>query len=192
MLTCLGDDGDFTYKRSRRGDAEIDRACLHVLNRSGRPPRVLDFSPNGGDERQYCSPGFDLPVGVLMRTAYGHFPQYHTSADDLDFVRPESLAGSLAALLDVVSILENDRRYLNTNPRCEPHLGRRGVSLRGDWPFGPSNQQPLLWVLNMSDGRHTLLDIADRSGLDFDSLRQAAEVLIKHDLLTEAGRRTGA
>lgn len=192
VLTCLGDDGGFTYKRSRRGDAQIDRACLHVLNRSDRPSQIMDFSPNGGDERQYCSPGFDLPVGVLMKTAYGHFPQYHTSADDLDFVRPNSLADSLSTLLDVVSILENDRRYQSKNPKCEPQLGRRNIWLSGDWPFGPTNQQPLLWVLNMSDGKHSLLDIADRSGLDFESLRQAAEVLVKHDLIAETAGRPGS
>jgi len=192
VLTCLGDDGGFSYKRSRRGAAVIDRACLHVLNRKGRPPTVFDFSPNGGDERQFCSPGFNLPVGVLMRTAFGSFPQYHTSADDLDFVRPGALAESLVTLLDVVSILETDRRYLSNNPYGEPHLGRRGVWLSGDWPFGPSNQQPLLWVLNMADGEHSLLDVAERSGLDFDSLRQAAEALLKHDLIAERGRRTSA
>jgi aminopeptidase-like protein len=187
VLTCLGDPGGFTYKKSRRGDAEIDRACLHVLKLSGRPFEVFDFSPNGGDERQYCSPAFDLPVGVLMRTAYGHFPQYHTSADNLDFVQAHALGDAFAKVLEIISVLENNRRYLNKNPKCEPHLGKRGVWLSGDQPFGPANQQPLLWVLNLSDGEHTLLDIADRSGLAFHSVRQAADALIEHDLLEEVG-----
>ncbi|AMV39208.1 DUF4910 domain-containing protein [Planctomyces sp. SH-PL62] len=185
VLSCLGDDGDFTYKTSRRGDADIDRACSHVLHESAKPARVLKFSPHGGDERQFCSPGFDLPIGVLMRSSYGNFPQYHTSADDLNFVQPKALSESFNVLIDIIAILENNRNYRNTCPRCEPYLAKRGISLSGDWPFGPSKEQPVLWLLNMADGSHSLLDIAVRSGLDFDSLCQAARMLRKYGLLTE-------
>lgn len=184
VLTCLGDDGGPTYKKSRRGDAEIDRTCLHVLRHSGRPHEVLDFYPYGYDERQYCSPAFNLPVGVLMRTAHGRFPQYHTSADDLAFVKPQALGDSFARCLEILSILEDNRRYLNTNPKCEPQLGRRGLyRLSGGRPTAGTDEQPLLWVLNLSDGEHTLLDIAERSGLPFARVKQAAEVLERHGLL---------
>ena len=185
VLTCLGAPGGFTYKKSRRGDAAVDRACHYVLKGTGQPFEVLDFTPNGGDERQYCSPAFNLPVGVLMRTAHGHFPQYHTSADNLEFVTVQALGDALDKVLSIIEILEADRPYLSTNPKCEPHLGKRGLWLSGDWPFGSAYQQPLLWVLNYSDGEHSLLDIAERSGLPFDSVKQAADVLVKCSLLAE-------
>jgi aminopeptidase-like protein len=192
VLTCLGDAGGFTYKKTRRGDAHIDRACLHVLERSGRPFQLLEFSPDGGDERQYSSPAFDLPVGVVMRTAYGQFPEYHTSADDLDFVSASALGDSFATLLQIIFVLENDRKYFNRNPKCEPHFGKRGIRLAGERPFGHSSEQPLLWVLNLSDGQHSLLDIADRAGLAFHYVKQAADVLVNHKLLDELGTQGSA
>ncbi len=127
VLVCVGDAGASTYKKSRRGNADIDRAVSHVLKHSGQPYEVLDFTPYGYDERQYGSPGFDLPVGCLMRTPHGRFPQYHTSADDLSFVRPEALADSAAKCLTAFDILERNVVYLNQNPKCEPQLGKRGL-----------------------------------------------------------------
>lgn len=187
VLTCLGDAGHPTYKRTRGGDAEIDHACFHVLKHSGQPFEVLDFYPYGYDERQYCSPGFNLPVGVLMRTRHGRFPQYHTSADDLDFVRSQALGDSFAMCLEVFSVLENNRRYVNKNPKCEPQLGNRGLyRMSGGRPGGAGNEESLLWALNLSDGEHTLLEIAERSGLPFRSVKDAADALVNHDLLEEA------
>lgn len=176
VITCAGDAGGVTYKRSRGGSAEIDRALTHVLEHSGDPFELLDFAPDGYDERQYGSPGFDLPVGCFMRTPHDRFPEYHTSADNLDFVGPAALADSLLKLLAAVSVLEGNATYLNLNPRCEPQLGRRGLS-PGDLA--------LLWVLNLSDGTHSLLDVADRSGLQFGAIRTAADTLLDHDLLRE-------
>jgi aminopeptidase-like protein len=178
--------GAFHYKKSRRGDAEIDRAVLHALKTSGEGFGVEDFVPFGYDERQYCSPGFDLAVGSLTRTPWGRYPEYHTSADTLDLVRSEALAGSLAAYLRVVEILEGNRRYLNLNPRCEPQLGRRGLyrTIGGD-DAGRSRELALLWVLNLSDGRHGLLDIAERSGMPFEAVRAAADALLETGLLRE-------
>src|SRR5450759_3619411 len=108
----LGDPGNCTYKKSRRGDAEIDLAAMTVL-RHGGPHSILDFAPYGYDERQYCSPGFNLPVGVLSRTPHGKFPQYHTSADNLAFVRPEYLTDSFEKILAIIEVLENNGTYLN-------------------------------------------------------------------------------
>jgi aminopeptidase-like protein len=176
VLSCLGDPGRSTYKRSRRGDALVDRAAAHVL-RQGGDHELLDFVPYGYDERQYCSPGFDLPVGCLTRTPNGRFPEYHTSADDLDFVRPEALEDSLAKVRAVVEILEHDAAYLNLSPKCEPQLGRRGLyqNTGGTSPAG--FEMALLWVLNYSDNRHTLLDIAERAGMPFATVRHAADDL---------------
>lgn len=178
--------GAFHYKKSRQGDAEIDRAVLHVLKTSGEGFGVEDFVPFGYDERQYCSPGFDLAVGSLTRTPWGGYPEYHTSADNLDLVRPEPLAGSLATYLRVVEILEGNRRYLNLNPKCEPQLGRRGLyRMIGGDDAGRSRELALLWVLNLSDGRHGLLDVAERSGMAFEAVRAAADALLEAELLRE-------
>jgi aminopeptidase-like protein len=180
VLVCLGDAGCFTYKKSRRGDATIDRAAAHVLRHAG-DHEVQEFSPYGYGERQYCSPGFDLAVGRLSRTPHGCFPEYHTSGDNLDFVSPSQLAGSLATCLDIFDVLEHDRTYVNENPKCEPQLGRRGL-----YRDSGDDEMAMLWVLNQSDGRHSLLDIAERSGREFAAIRRAATMLQKHGLLKEA------
>lgn len=179
VLVGLGDIGPFTYKRSRRGDADIDRAAVHVLEHSGSAFSVIDFDPLGYDERQYCSPGFDLPVGNLSRTPYGTYPEYHTSADDLDFVSPEKLGEAHFVAMQIFRALEENSKYANLSPKCEPQLGRRGLysSLFGE------NERALLWVLNQSDGRHDLLDIAERSGLSLSTLREAAQRLVENGLL---------
>jgi aminopeptidase-like protein len=186
VLTGVGDAGNVTYKRSRQGDAEIDRAMEHVLKHSGEPHTIVDFFPYGYDERQYCSPGFDLPVGCFMRTPHGQYPEYHSSADNLDFVKPEALAQSYVRCLEVLELLEGNRTYMNQNPKCEPQLGRRGLYRMVAGQQGKQTQElALLWVLNLSDGRHSLLDIAQRAGLPFDAVRQSAEALLKCNLLGE-------
>ncbi len=187
VATCIGDAGRFTYKRSRRGDAEVDQAVEHVLRHCGYGYTVQDFSPYGYDERQYCSPGFDLPVGCLMRSPHGSFPEYHTSADDLSFVTPADLEQSLARYRDVCEVLEHNRLYVNTQPACEPQLGRRGLyqALGGDSDAARRNLA-LLWVLNLSDGRHSLLDIARRADMPFAVIRDSARMLAEHGLLREA------
>src|SRR5262249_3525553 len=113
VLSCVGDPGPITYKKSRRASAEVDRAVLHVLQQSGEPFEMLEFVPYGYDERQYCSPGFNLPVGCFMRTPNGRYPEYHTSADNLELIKPEALADSYSKLLTVLQVLEHNRRYLN-------------------------------------------------------------------------------
>lgn len=186
VLTCLGDAGGFHYKKSRRGDAAIDRAAAHVLGHSGESAELLEFSPYGYDERQYCSPGFNLPVGCLMRSVWGSFAEYHTSADNLEFIHPAQLAGSLRACVAIVDVLENNRVYRNLNPHCEPQLGRRGLFRSTGGGSIDEEINARLWVLNFSDGEHSLLDIAERSGLPFAAIQDAAEVLCEHDLLAEA------
>jgi aminopeptidase-like protein len=184
VLACVGDPGGFTYKRSRRGDAGIDRAVAHVLERSGRAHRITDFSPYGYDERQYCSPGFDLPVGCLSRSSYASYPEYHTSADDLDLVRPEHLQDSLETCWEIVQVLEQNRRYLNLSPKGEPQLGKRGLyGSIGGRSDAQERQMAMLWVLNLSDGGHSLLDVAERAGLPFALVAEAADALEEAGLL---------
>jgi aminopeptidase-like protein len=184
VVACVGDSGRLTYKKSRRGNAQIDQAAIHVLKHSGQDYEVTDFSPYGYDERQYCSPGFDLPVGSLSRTPGGRFPQYHTSGDDLSLVRPEFLADSLAKYLSIVSVLENNQRYVNQSPCCEPQLGKRGLyTAMGGRTDIKTRELAMFWVLNLSDGHHTALEIADRSGFPFDLIDEVARMLLDHGLL---------
>ena len=184
VLTGIGDSGRFHYKKSRQGDAEIDRAVAHVLAFHSKSSEILEFSPYGYDERQYCSPGFNLPVGCLMRSVWGTFPEYHTSADDLGFIHPHQLAESLRVCAAIVDVLENNRRYRNLNPYCEPQLGRRNLyrSTGGESITAEINAR--LWVLNFSDGTHSLLDIAERSGLSFTAICDAATLLHQGGLLS--------
>ncbi|MGE0312091.1 MAG: DUF4910 domain-containing protein [Lautropia sp.] len=184
VVSGVGDPGRYHYKLSRRGDATIDRVMRLVLEASGTAHDIDPFVPYGYDERQYCSPGFDLPVGCFSRSTYGSYPQYHTSADDLDFVRPAHLQTSLALLASAASVLERDAVPLNLNPKCEPQLGRRGLySLIGGHNESQKMQLALLWVLNLGDGEHSLLDIARRSGIAFDLIHQAFDALVRCGLV---------
>jgi aminopeptidase-like protein len=184
VLACVGDRGVFSYKKSRRGIAEIDRAVLHLLNHSGKPHNVRDFSPYGYDERQFCSPAFNLPVGCLNRTQHGKFPEYHTSADNLDFIEPSALEDTFSYCLEIFDVLERNRKYRNLNPKCEPQLGKRGLyRALGGYPDSEIRELAMLWVLNLSDGENSLLDIAERSGLEFATISQAASNLLQHCLL---------
>jgi len=189
VLSCLGDPGRFTYKRSRRGNAEIDRVAAHILAHSAREFHLLEFTPLGYDERQYCSPGINLPMGCLMRTPNGVYPQYHTSADDLSLVNSRSLAESLNTILHIIRFLEGNQRYVNLKPKCEPQLGQRGLYRQLGGTKNATAEEAMLWVLNLSDGEQSLLDIAIRSGLLFATLRAAAENLLEAGLLDEADRR---
>jgi len=184
VLAGVGDAGNLTYKRSRRGTAEIDRAVAHVLKHSACEFDTVDFSPYGYDERQYCSPGFDLPVGCLMRTPFARYAEYHTSADNEDFVLPTSLADSFAKCLSVIFTLENNLTYRNQNPKCEPRLGKRGLyRSSGGSRLSETSELPMLWVLNLSDGNHSLLEIAERADLPFEAVKAAADLLQEHSLL---------
>ncbi|MBI5071106.1 MAG: DUF4910 domain-containing protein [Deltaproteobacteria bacterium] len=200
VLAGVGDREPLHYKRSRRGDAEIDRAMALVLASSGERHELLPFSPTGYDERQYCSPGFDLPVGSLSRGLAGTYPEYHTSGDTPELVAPERLAGTVRRCLELFEVLEGNGTFENTSPRGEPMLGRRGLFSPGAWPsHSDRDLQAVLWALSLSDGSHTLLDVAERAGLAFPVVRGAAERLAGAGLLREVGtaratlvRREGA
>ncbi|WP_416477368.1 DUF4910 domain-containing protein [Streptomyces sp. LKA04] len=184
VLACAGDRGDLTYKRSRRGDADIDRVMRHVLSASQRPHRITEFTPYGYDERQYCSPGFDLGVGSLTRTPYAGYPEYHTSADNPAFVSPRAMEDTLAVCREAFAVLDRDRRYVNLSPYGEPQLGRRGLyDSLGGRSDAKQAQMAMLWVLSLADGEHGLLDVAERSGLPFETVADAAEALHAAGLL---------
>lgn len=177
VLSGVGDGGGPNYKRSRRGDARIDRAMEHVLRHAAPQAIVSDFSPYGYDERQYCSPGFDLPVGSFQGSRWGAYPEYHTSDDDLAFIRPEHLARSYRIVAAALDVLENDATPVNLSPKCEPQLGRRGL-----YP-SPGEAMAMLWTLNLGDGSRSLLDVAERARLPFREIASAARRLSDHGLL---------
>lgn len=184
VLACAGDPGPLTYKKSRRDDAEIDRVVQHVLR--SREHRVVDFSPYGYDERQFCSPGFNLGVGSLTRTPYAGYPEYHTSADNPSFVSPAAMEDTLGALRDAFGVLDRNRHYVNLSPYGEPQLGKRGLyDSLGGRSDAKQAQLAMLWVLNLSDGEHSLLDIAERAGLPFDIVDVAARALHDAGLVKE-------
>lgn len=180
VMSCVGDRGGFTYKRTRRGNARIDRVMTRALNDA----KIIDFFPYGYDERQYASPGFDLDVGLFQRTQFATFPEYHTSGDNLDFITPDALAGSYRAVIRAIDALENERRYLNTAPHGEPQLGRRGLyaAIGGD-KDSYAKSMAMLWVLNLSDGDHSLEDIAERAGAELSVIEAAATLLEDAGLL---------
>jgi aminopeptidase-like protein len=186
VLACVGDDGPLTYKRSRRGDALIDRAAAYAVRRTDRKARIVDFVPWGWDERQFNSPGFDLPFGCLSRSREGEYAQYHSSADNLELIRPDALEATLSAVLELLGVLERDRRYVNLFPEGEPQLGRRGLYSTMGGPGAEREQLALLWVLNQSDGENSLLDITERSGLPFAAIDAAAHRLRSAGLLADA------
>lgn len=183
-VTGVGDPAALTYKKSRRGNACIDRAASHVLSNWNRTGSVVDFEPFGYDERQYCSPGINLPVGRLARSKYATYPQYHTSGDDLHFVTDDQLQDALAAIETIIDVVDRDATYLNLNPKCEPQLGRRGLyrAVAGQ-ADGHLDELALLWVLNLSDGQNSLLDIAEKAGRPFAAIARAADALCSVNLL---------
>ncbi len=185
VLACVGNAGPIAYKKSRRGDAAIDRAFAHVLKHGGDEHEIVDFNPGGYDERQYCSPGFNLPVGCLTRSARG-YRENHTSADNPAFLRPAALEDTWTKALAAFEILEANRRYRNLCPNGEPQLGRRGLyRLTGGLAEKTVQEDAIRWVLNFSDGEHSLLDIAEMAGIEFAVVDGAARALVACDLLEE-------
>jgi aminopeptidase-like protein len=192
VVSMVGDGGGPTYKKSRQGDAAVDRAMTHVLRHSGLTPTIEDFSPYGYDERQYCSPGFNLPVGLFQRSKYGTIPQYHTSADNLAFIKPQHLLESYNVIVKTIGVIENDAVYRNMLPKCEPQLGKRGLYRRVGGKDIATENMAMLWVLNFSDGAHSLLDIAERSKLPFEIVLRAARLLEAYGLLNEPSAPDGS
>jgi aminopeptidase-like protein len=193
VLTCAGDVGNITYKKSRNGNALVDRSMQHVLTTGGKPHRIEEFHPYGYDERQYGSPGINRPVGCLMRSPHGTFPEYHTSDDNLDFIKPDAMADTLAKALEAIEVLEKNAVFVNLKPMCEPRLGKYGLyGGGGGQRTGEFSELALLWVLNLSDGTNDLLSIAERSGMAFRKILTAAIALEGAGLLRRETQPIGA
>jgi aminopeptidase-like protein len=188
VLGLMGDPGALTYKCSRRGDTLIDEAARHVVRSLDPAARINDFSPYGYDERQFCSPGFNLAVGRLTRSANSCYPEYHTSADNLQLMQPRSLAESFLAIVQILRVLEGNVCYRNLSPKGEPRLGKRGLFRKTGGTDIGRIENAYLWLLNQSDGGRDLLQIANRAQLPFDFIRDAALDLERAGLLAEVHR----
>lgn len=184
VITCIGDKGNYTYKKSRRGNTIADRASELILKQTEKNYVIEKFFPTGSDERQYCSPGFDLPVGSLMRTRYGKYKEYHTSADNKEFISFKSMEDSVFKYLEILDVIENNFTYLNKMPYCEPQLGKRGLyPTIGSKKDTSEFVNSLMWILNLSDGTNDLIEMSDRSGIKFNILANAAADLMKSGLI---------
>ena len=189
VLTLLGDTSKFNYKKSRIGDAAIDEIVENCLKNNKDDYGIIDFYPYGYDERQFCSPGFNLPIGRLSRSLHGQFDEYHTSADNLEFVHQDKLQGSLEFLNEVVETIESNHYFLNLSPYGEPQLGKRGLFKKiGGHSKAKDYQMALLWMLNQSDGKNSVLDISTKSGLPFMLLKKAADDLEIAGLLKKVNK----
>jgi aminopeptidase-like protein len=188
VAVLLGDSAEFTYKRSQRGDTQIDRILSYAVQRHNG--RVIEFDPYGYDERQFCSPGIDLAVGRISRSVNGGYAEYHTSADNLEFIKPESLVKSLDLLLEVVELIEHNRVCVNLQPFGEPQLGRRGLYRNTGGENLPDREYSMLWVLNQCDGRRSLLDVAERAQLPFRSILSISDELERAGLLRDVDATT--
>jgi len=183
-ITCVGDQQTFSYLPSRQGNTISDRVARHVLKHIFPNYLEYTFRDRGSDERQYCSPGIDLPMASVMRSKYGTYPEYHTSLDNLNFVTPEGLSGSYTALLHCLQCLEFNQ-ILHTQCYGEPQLGKRGL-----YPtIGVRNPQKrlrdMMDVLAYSDGNHDLLSIAEKIETPLWELITLVNTLKEHNLLNE-------
>jgi len=183
VVTTIGDNGTFTYKRSRRGNSLADKAVELVLKQQEKDYTIEDFYPQGSDERQYCSPGFNLPVGSLMRTRYWNYKEYHTSGDNKKIISFDAMQKSIETYLDVLNLMEANLKYINKMPFCEPQLGKRGLYSTIGSKKSPDHLTPMMWLLNLADGTNDLIDIANRSNIPYKQLIDVAELLISKDLL---------
>ncbi len=184
VVTCIGDRGNFTYKKSRHGNCLTDRVVELILHQTEAVYEVVEFSPRGSDERQYCSPGFNLPVGSLMRSMHEKFPQYHTSADNKSFVVFDAMQQSVLKFIDIIEVIEKNEKYINTMPFCEPQLDKRGLYPTLSLPNAKSDfVNAMMWVLNLSDGDHDLVDISERSKIPVKQLIPVVDKLLANGIL---------
>jgi len=186
IITCLGDKGKFSYKNTKQKDSLTNKVTLQVLKDNNIEFQEFPFVPLGSDERQYASPGFNLPVGSLMRTMYWHFEEYHTSADNKSFISFKHLRESIELYMKVIKTFEGNKKFINKFPYGEVQLGKRGL-----YPtLGRGNDKTqmvdaYIWILNYSDGKNDLLQIAELSNIPMNILIEASNILEKEGLINK-------
>lgn len=186
VLTCVGDDRAYSFLPSRRGDTRADRAARQAFRDLGVTPVQYSFLERGSDERQYCSPGVDLPVCSIMRSKYGVYPEYHTSLDDLSLVTQKGLEGALAVYRRAIEHLEASRIYRAVYP-CEPQLGKRGLYPTTSTRESGARVRTMMNLLAYADGENDLLAIAETIGAEISECKAIAETLRGHGLLELVG-----
>ena len=206
VITCAGDNGKFTYKKTKSGNETIDEIFKKVFKNSKKKTKIKKFFPYGSDERQFSSPGINIPTGVFMRTPYYEFKQYHTADDGLDFVKNSSLNDSLSMIFKVIFEFESRKKikektsirkksktndiFINLKPKCEPQLGKRKIyrdiskrRLTGEKNSQDLSEIAIFWILNFSDGNYSLEDISKKSGLSIKLLKKTSKILVEKKLL---------
>lgn len=181
-VTCIGDDRSYSYLPSRRGNTLADQVAQHVLNVIAPRFKRYSYLDRGSDERQYCSPGIDLPVASIMRSRYDSYPEYHTSLDNLTLISPEGLFGGYVALVKSIECLEK-----NCRPKslvlCEPQLGKRGlypdISMKGSG----NTLQNMMNLIAYCDGEKSLLEIATLIGAPLWVLRTYIDKLVEENII---------
>jgi aminopeptidase-like protein len=184
-LTCVGNPGEFSFMPSRQGETLADKVALTILEKEAPNFKRFTFLDRGSDERQYCSPGVDLPMITIMRTRYGDFPEYHTSLDNLDFITQEALEGTLLMHQKCINLLEQNKTWKTVLP-CEPHLSKHNLypdinKYQSDY----SEQVNILNFLAYADGNHNIVDLAQRINIDTDLCLDLANKLFKARLIQE-------
>ena len=187
VVTCVGDSGPFTYKKSKIGNSISDKCAEIVLRQTENNFNLIDFFPSGSDERQYCSQGFNLPIGSLMRTMYGKYEEYHTSGDDRAFVSFNAMAKSVEKYLEIINVIEKNKVYTNNFPNCEPQLGKRGL-----YPTIGSRSNDnekfiniMMWILSFADGKNDLIHISDKSGFPINEIFPVVDALVDKNILSQ-------
>jgi len=184
VLTCCGDDGNFVYKQSKQINSMADIVARHVIKHQDIPFEIIPFSVGGSDERQYCSPGFNLPVGSLTRSMYQRYKEYHTSLDNKDFISFTAMEKTINVYFDFVRAIELNDYFISTIPYCEPQLGKRGLYPSS---VNPTESRDLIHnrmhLLTYADGTKSLIEIAELKNISVFDLENHLEPLIKEGIL---------
>ena len=185
VVTCVGDDRAYSFLESRKANTLADAVTKHVIKNHYPDCAIYSFLARGSDERQYCSPGVDLPVVSLMRSKYGTYPEYHTSLDNLSLISPQGLAGAFGALQRCLSLIEANATY-RAVCKGEPQLGKRGLyptlSKRGSG----LEVQTMMNILAYADGQHDLIALAEKIGVPAETCIPVIERLLQERLLERA------
>ena len=184
-ITCVGDDRCYSYLPSRDGETLSDKVALHILGNIDHNFKRYTWLDRGSDERQYCSPGIDLPIATIMRSKYAEYPEYHTSLDDLNLVTDSGLNGGFLAIQDAIKVIENNF-YYECEVLCEPQLGKRGLYPTLSTKNSNNLVNVLTGVISYCDGKKTALEIAEILGISFFEVNEVIQTLVEQGLVKRA------
>ena len=190
VINCIGDRGKFTYKKSRQGNSLADKAALNILNNLNEDFNLYEWFPAGSDERQYCSLGFNLPIGSLMRSMYGTYKEYHTSLDNLDFIPLEELYKSFEIYKKILMNIEINEKLEAVHKNCEPKLDKRGLyPTLGSQKETTDSIKKRMYLWAFSDGYNDLIDIANKLKCNAYEMKNEKDELIDKKLIRGLGEK---